>query len=965
MEDQIDFKKIEEKWQSKWEKARIFEAEEDPKKKKYYVLEMFPYPSGAGLHMGHAFNFTIGDVFSRFKKMQGFNVLHPVGFDSLGLPAENAAIKAKTNPEDYTNKSIANFVKQEKRLGLTYAWERQVNTADPDYYKWDQWIFLKMFEKGLVYQKEAAVNWCNKCNTIISNEQAQGGACERCGTNIEIKQMNQWFIKITNYADRLLEGHKALKWPEKTIAMQKNWIGKSHGTEIDFEINGKKWPIFTTRSDTIFGVTFMVVSAQHKNLMDLVTKEQKSEVEKFQKKLKSVSEKELADMEKEGVFTGSYAINPATNEKVPVYAGNFVVADYGAGMVMAVPAHDQRDFEFAKKYNIPIKQVIAPFFKHTFEKDAVREDKKTEVRNSVSIIVKHWKEDKYFCLDWKAHQWKSFLLGGIEKGETPEEAAIRETKEETGYQDIKSIKKLGFEIHSEFYAAHKDVNRYGKYNTFIVELASGKHQEPSVEETKNHEGIWIEKNKVADFLNLENQRYGWSLYLNGESAFTDSGKLINSKEFDGISNEEAKNKIADWLISKKLARKVVNYKLRDWSVARQRYWGTPIPLIHCEKCGVVPVPEKDLPVKLPKEVKFGEGNPLLTNEKWLNVKCPKCNGKAKREANTMDTFVNSSWYFLRHCDPQNNKEIFSKEKVKYWMPIDMYIGGAEHACMHLIYCRFYTMFLHDIGLIDFEEPAPRLFHQGMINGSDGERMSKTKGNGVEPLETMAKYGVDTTRFFLLSEASPDKGFNWSDAGIQGSLRIIKKIWNISQEVKFGKDSEELKTKLAKSIKNITEQIENVDYRKSTIELRELFDLISTQKEVSKETFGDALKLLSPFCPHIAEELWEKLGNKGFISLAEWPKAKEIAKEILKKEDLNIKFSEYAKQIISKLESEGKKISKVYLYIMPFEKTQVDERVISKKINKELKIFTVDDSKKYDPENKAKKARPGMPGLFIE
>jgi len=811
-EQKIDFAKIENKWQARWEKEKVFEVKEDQKKKKFYVLEMFPYPSATGLHMGHAFNFTIGDVFARFKRMQGFNVLHPMGFDSLGLPAENAAIKEGKHPEEYTNNSIKNFIKQQTKLGLTYAWDRQVNTANSSYYRWDQWIFLKMFEKGLVYQKEAPVNWCNSCDTIISNEQAQGGECDRCGTKIEIKQMKQWFIKITDYADRLLEGHKSLKWPEKTIAMQKNWIGKSFGTEIDFEINNKSWPIFTTRPDTLFGVTFMVVSAQHPKLMELVTEKQKKEVEKFLKKLTSVSEKELGDMEKEGVFTGSYAINPATKDKIPVYAGNFVVADYGAGMVMAVPAHDQRDFEFAKKYKIPIKEVIAG--------------------------------------------------------------------------------------------------------------------------------------------NLTEKR-----------AYVESGKLVNSEKFNGISNEKAKEEITSWLISLKKARKVVNYKLRDWSVARQRYWGTPIPLIHCDKCGVVPVPEKDLPVELPKQVKFGKGNPLLTNESWLNVTCPKCNGKAKREANTMDTFVNSSWYFLRYCDTQNNKEIFSKEKAKYWMPVDMYIGGAEHACMHLIYCRFYTMFLKDIGLIDFTEPVPRLFHQGMINGADGEKMSKSKGNGIEPLETIAKYGVDTTRFFILSEASPDKGFNWSDTGIQGSSRIINKIWNIFSEIKIGNDSQEVLIKLNRSIKNISEQIENVDYRKSTIELRELFDLISKQKEVSKKTLESSLKLLAPFCPHIAEELWEKLGNNGFISSAEWPKYQTV-NEKKSKEDISIKIIENTKPVIEKL-AKTQKINKVYLYVLPFELPLLDQKIIEKELGKPTQIFAVNDQNKIDPENKSKKSLPGKPGIYLE
>ena len=806
---EVNFKEIEEKWQKKWEESKIFEVKENSSKKKFYVLEMFPYPSATGLHMGHAFNFVIGDIYARFKKMQGFNVLHPMGFDALGLPAENAAIKEGINPSTYTQNSVKNFINQQKKLGIGYDWSRKIDTSQPEYYKWDQWIFLQMYKKGLVYKKKAAVNWCPSCQTIIANEQAQGGECERCHTKIEIKQMDQWFLKITDYADRLLEGHKNLNWPEKTIAMQKNWIGKSYGTEIDFEINGEKWPIFTTRPDTIFGVTFMVISAQHPKIMNLATKEQEENVKKFLEKIGSVSEKELEEMEKEGVFTGSYAINPANNEKVPVYVGNFVVADYGCGMVMAVPAHDQRDFEFAKKYKIPIKQVI--------------EGKITEKR-----------------------------------------------------------------------------------------------------------------------------------------AWTENGKIINSKQFNGLNNEEAKEKITQWLIEKKVARKVVNYKLRDWSVARQRYWGTPIPLIHCEKCGVVPVPEKDLPVVLPKNVKFGKGNPLETNEEWLNVKCPSCGEKARREANTMDTFVNSSWYFFRYCDPKNDKEIFSKEKTKYWMPVDLYIGGAEHACMHLIYERFYTMFLHDIGLTDIEEATPRLFHQGMINDEKGEKMSKSKGNTVEPLEIIEKYGTDTTRFYLMSEASPDKGFNWTDKGINGALKFTKNILKIFEEIKIGKTNENFENEINKAIKSITNYIENIDYRKATIEIRRIFELLEKQKEVSKENLESILKLLAPFCPHIAEEIWEKLGNKPFISIEEWPKAKEI-KEKKKEEDLNNKIISEIKPILEKFPEKNK----VCIYVLPFEIEKIDEEKIKKELKKEIFVYSVKDSSKYDPQNKSKKALPGKPSFWVE
>lgn len=995
---EIDFQKIEEKWQRKWEESKIFEVKENSKKLKKYILEMFPYPSGSGLHIGHAWNFLIGDILARFYRMKGLEVLHPMGFDSLGLPAENAAIKDKIHPKDYTNKSISNFIKQQKMMGLSYDWSRKVVTSDPSYYKWDQWIFLKMFEKGLAYQKESNVNWCPSCKTVLANEQAQTGKCDRCGTKVEIKYLKQWFLKIMNYADELYEEINNLKnWPERTKAMQRNWIGKSYGTEIDFEIetpseisnvvivhgsaddekdnqynkhwmlwikeklekekikvffpkmpepwgstysawknefekfsglinedsvlighsrgtaflvrwlgetrrkikklilvapwkfadnpskenfynfkinkdiknnfqnliiftsddeedlgkkslieyknslggkiielrnhghfifddmkteefpellneilNKNKFPIFTTRPDTIFGVTFMVISAQHPKLFDIVTKEQKKSVELFLKRLKTVSEKDLADMEKEGIFTGSYAINPMTKEKIPVYVGNFVVADYGSGMVMAVPAHDQRDFEFAKKYGIKIRQVI--------------------------------------------------------------------------------------------------------------------------------EGT------------ITNNR-----------AYVDEGKLINSEQFNGLNNEEAKRKITSWLEKKKIGRKIVNFRLRDWGISRQRYWGTPIPIIHCERCGIVPVKEKDLPVELPGKVEFGEGNPLETNEKWVNVKCPECGGKARRETDTMDTFVNSSWYFMRYCDPKNDKLIFDKKKVSQWCPVNNYIGGSEHACMHLIYARFYTKFLADLGLIKFREPFEDLFHQGFIYGEDGEKMSKSRGNTVDPLDTIKKYGTDTMRFFLISMASPDKDFNWSEKGILGSLRFINKVFETFEEIKFEKDSEKLEIKLNSTIKNVSNYYENFNYRKATIEIRELFDLIFEEKICSKKTFEFALKLLSPICPHITEELWEKLKNKSFISTEKWPNYDKNKLKISEKEvNLNDKIFDMINPILSKADYRN-----IFLYVVPSELNKVDVKSLKEKFGKEVKVYSVSNPNKIDPQGKSKKAKLGVPSFYLE
>ena len=812
----VDFKAIEKKWQDKWEKKKAFHVKEN-KKKKFFILEMFPYPSNFGLHMGHAFNYTIGDIYSRYKRMNGYNVLYPMGYDALGLPAENAAIKAQSHPKKFTEEAIKNFIKQQKGLGLSYDWSRMIKTCDPEYYKWNQYFFLKFFENGLVYRKKAPVNFCSKCNTVLANEQVHSGKCWRHpDTDVKIRHLEQWFIKTTKYADELLKDIDSLQWPERIKTMQRNWIGKSHGIEINFEINNKKWPIFTTRPDTIFGVTFMVISAQHPRLMELVTKEQKKEVEEFLKKIKSTSEKDLEDLEKDGSFTGNYAINPLTKEKVPVYAGNFVVAEYGSGMVMAVPAHDQRDFEFAKKYKIPIKVVINP---------------------------------------------------------------------------------------------------------------------------ENYE---LKAEKMS-------------------RAFVDKGVLVNSKEFNGARSSNAIDLISDYIEKKKLGKRVVQYKLRDWLISRQRYWGTPIPMIYCDKCGIVP--ENKLPVLLPEKVKFGEGNPLMTNKRFLETKCPKCKGKARRETDTMDTFFDSGWYFLRFCDPHNNKEPFNKDKIKYWMPVDQYIGGAEHACMHLIYARFFTKALRDLGFVKLNEPFTKLFNQGMLHGDDGAVMSKSRGNVVLPEEVSKKYGIDTARLFLVSLASPDKDIIWSDKGIEGSLRFINKLFEYFDKVKVGKSSKRSESKLNKTIKEVSSDIENLRYNLAVIKIRDLFD--NLQDKESKDVLEKFLKLFSPFCPHISEELWHTLGNKELISLEKWPTADEskIDEKLEEQDRLIKKLNEDINNIFKIVTNKGKEVKKAFVYVLPKEMDIYDIKLM--KIDLDVKIFSVSDKNKYDPENKAGKAKPGKPAIYLE
>ena len=721
--EKLDFAAIEQKWQKKWAEGKVFEVKEEKGKKKYYVLEMYPYPSGSGLHIGHAFNYTLGDILARFKRMQGYHVLHPMGYDSFGLPAENAAIKNKSHPRVFTEEAITNFVHQQKSLGLSYDWTRRLQSHDPAYYRWNQYLFLQFLKKGLAYRKKSAVNWCHQCNTVLANEQVHQGFCWRHETTpVEVKHLEQWFLKTTEYAEELLEKVDALQWPERIKSMQKNWIGKSEGTEVLFKVGQEEWSVFTTRVDTLMGVTFLVVSAQHLRLHELVSVKQRSEVDAFLKKLRSTKQEDIDQLEKEGVFTGSSATHPLTGEQIPIWAGNFVLADYGSGMVMAVPAHDARDFDFAQKYGLPVQRVIE------------------------------------------------------KKGNSSSEKMT--------------------------------------------------------------------------------------------SAFLERGVLVNSHEFDGLDSEKAKEQILQALMKARKGKKSLQYKLRDWLVSRQRYWGTPIPIVYCDACGAVPVPEKELPVLLPDDVTFGVGNPLLTSKAFVETKCPQCGKKARRETDTIDTFFDSSWYYLRFTDAQNTKEPFAKKNASYWMPVDFYTGGAEHACMHLIYARFFTKVLRDLGFVSFDEPFPRLFNQGMIHGEDGFVISKTRGNGVDPLEVSARYGVDALRMFLVSLASPDKDTNWNNTGIESISRLLQQIARYLVSVRWGVTSKRVESKLHSGIKAISEQIEQLKYNSAVIQLRTLFE--SFEPEMAQKDFESFVTLLAPFCPHFAEELWEKLRKKGFVSLADWP-----------------------------------------------------------------------------------------------
>ena len=757
MKEKYNFKEIEKKWQKYWEENDCFKTEEDDSKEKYYCLEMFPYPSGK-LHMGHVRNYSIGDVVARFKKMDGFNVLHPMGWDSFGLPAENAAIKHGIHPNIWTWDNIAEMRSQLKQLGLSYDWNREVATCHPDYYKWMQWIFIQFYNRGLAYKKENPVNWCPSCKTVLANEQVVDGCCERCKSPVGKKNLSQWYLKITDYAERLLDNLDTLDgWPNKVKIMQRNWIGKSVGAEVDFEIkdSDEKLTVFTTRVDTIYGTTYMVLAPEYPSVLSMVEgTEYENPVKEYIEKVEHMNDIERTSTvnEKTGVFIGKYAINPFTKKEIPIYISEYVLLGYGTGAVMGVPAHDQRDFEFATKFGIDIIPVVDP-----------------------------------------------------------------------GDPEI-------------------DLN-------------------------------------------------------NLKEACAAEGTLINSGEFNGMNNRDAIGKFIEIVEEQGIGKKTVNYRLRDWLISRQRYWGCPIPMIYCEDCGWVPEKEENLPVMLPTDVEFtGKGeSPLTTSKTFGDTVCPICGKPAKREMDTMDTFLDSSWYFLRYCDPKNDKAPFDPKKAEYWMNVDQYIGGVEHAILHLMYARFFQMALYDMGLVKDEEPFKNLLTQGMVN-KDGKKMSKSLGNVVSPEEIINKYGADTARLFILFAAPPERELDWSDAGVEGSYRFLNRVYRLVYEIKEKypevPSAFEIKTDADKSlnytlnftIKKVSEDVGGrFSFNTAISSIMELVNEMYRYKEqgcVNEGLLGKAVKdlilILSPFVPHICEEMWEHIGQTESVTTMSWPEYDEDA-----------------------------------------------------------------------------------------
>ena len=751
---------IEKKWQKKWAEENFYRTEMEPGKKKYYVLEMFPYPSG-NLHMGHVRNYSIGDVMARYKRMAGYNVIHPMGFDAFGMPAENAAIKHGVRPADWTYDNIENMKRQQREMGLSYDWAREVETCRPDYYRWTQWLFELFYKRGLAYKKEASVNWCDTCGTVLANEQVIDGKCWRCDSDVHKKNLSQWFFKITAYADELLRDLSLLSgWPERVKTMQENWIGRSEGLEFTLDVPalGEKIPVYTTRPDTAFGITFLALAAEHPLLEKICRDNPKAtEIKAFCQRIHNQSdlERTSGESEKEGIFTGVYCVNPFNGKEVQIWVTNYVLAEYGTGAVMGVPSGDQRDWLFATKYGI----------------------------------------DKILTLQPKGQELK------------------------------------------------------------LEEMTAA----------------YVEKD----------------------------GVLVNSGKFTGMEMHDAVKAIIDEAEAQGFGKRQINYRLRDWLISRQRYWGAPIPVIHCPKCGVVLVPEEELPVKLPENVRFEQGavSPLAQCEEFIHCTCPECGGPAKRETDTMDTFICSSWYYMRYTDAHNDKEPFAKEKVNYWAPVDQYIGGIEHAILHLLYSRFVTKVLRDAGAVNFDEPFTNLLTQGMVI-KDGAKMSKSKGNVVSPEEIIARYGADTARLFILFAAPPERDLEWSDQGVEGAYRFLNRVWRLilsfSEKIKAASgaydtaaltpEEKELRRVLHVTIAKVTEDVkERFTFNTALSSIMELVnafygfqDSADVNPHLIRETALDLVKLLAPFAPHITEELWQRLGGEKSVHIQPWPAYEEAA-----------------------------------------------------------------------------------------
>lgn len=1054
--------RIEKKWQKEWQKKNLYTVKDSEKgKKNEFLLVEFPYPSG-NLHVGHWYAFAVPDMYARARRMQGMNVLYPIGFDAFGLPAENAAIKRGVNPRAWTYKNMAHMRKQIASMGTSFDWTREVVTCDPSYYKWTQWLFLQLHKKGLVYRKETAANWCPSCKTVLANEQVVGGECERCNSKVEQRMMPQWNIAITKFADRLVDDLDALDWPEAIKDSQRNWIGRSEGAEIDFALSGvdgctrvvilhgrngspkshsfpwlkkkleergyvvevpelphtqepdletqaayvikhcilddktalvgvsfgglvalrvlelerrvgrvtliatphsgtfldkkirrsvtkacghpfafdvirkmakgfvvltdetdtivphsdaQAWcdalgallikgignvphfssengepdmllacaptiRVFTTRADTLFGATYMVLAPEHPwvtaalSHTGLIKNEQ--EVVLYREAANRKTELERQEnKEKTGVqLLGVHAINPATNGEIPIFISDYVLAQYGTGAIMAVPGHDERDFAFAQAYNLPVRQVITRHVRQTSGADAVRDNLPFVERKAVMCIVKHWENDEYLCQEWNDFKIRSFVSGGIEDGESAVDAGKREILEESGYKNARFVRQIGDKATVEFFHNIKKENRRVEFTYLYFELANDEQGHVSAEENAKHTHIWKKHDEVVPFITIKEKESLWREFVSSvHNTYTGKGYLINSGKYSGMYSDDARK-----LLISEFGKSKKTYRLRDWLVSRQRYWGVPIPMIHCDSCGYVPVPEKNLPVELPRVTDYlptGDGkSPLAKVAKWVKTPCPNCKKTATRETDTFDTFICSSWYYLRYADPKNKKEFANSKKMQQWLPVDLYSGGAEHTTMHVLYSRFWHKALYDQKLVKEKEPYTRRMNRGLILGPDGQKMSKSKGNVIDPDDVVKKLGADTVRLYLafIGPFNEPGSYPWSPEAIVGVRRFLERIWKLQHKI-IPTTHIDTEKELHKTIKKVSEDFKALKFNTA---IAALMGFINTAERtgITSAQFDILITLLAPCAPHITEELWHLRGHKKSIHLEKWPRWSE-------------------------------------------------------------------------------------------
>ncbi len=949
-------KEIEPKWQKIWADQKLYKAVDFDKRPKFVMLTEFPYPSGDGLHLGHVREYTLGDIMARRQRMAGKNVLYPMGYDAFGLPTENYAIKNKIAPQVATDQNISNFQEQFDSLGYSIDWERSFRTTDPSYYKWTQWLFLQFYKAGLAYQDEIAINWCPKCKTGLANEEVINGRHERCDTPVEKKSLKQWILKITEYADRLIDGLQTVDYPSRIADQQINWIGRSVGAEVDFKVDGAQEDItvFTTRPDTLFGATFMVLAPEHPLVKKITTTEQREAVDAYVKAAQAKSDIERQEnKEKTGVFTGTYALNPVNNEKIPIWIADYVLTGYGTGAIMAVPAHDERDYEFAQKFHLPIVPVVAEDF-------GITRDNETYVEGAV--VIGYDKEtNEYLGLrNMKGTLW--LVGGGKEAGEDFIENAKRELREETGYSTDEFV-ALGNPVYSHYYNKKKDSNRRSFAPAFLAILDAahkGQHQREVHEDfepewftydelvreiTKTGGGVehWLEILRRAK-ISVEQ---GFTPY---ENCYAGEGVLFNSDSYNGLSSSDAREKIVKDLEAKGLGKEKVTFKLRDWVFSRQHYWGEPIPIIHCAKDGTVPVPDDQLPVELPavdhyEPTDTGE-SPLAAIESWVNVQCPKCGGPAKRETDTMPNWAGSSWYYLRYYDAHNDQVFADSKKLDYWGMVDMYLGGMEHTTLHLLYSRFWHQFLYDQKLVPTPEPYAARRGQGIVLAEDGNKMSKSKGNVVNPSDIISQgYGADALRIGIVFLAPYDQTTAWKPDAVTGAFRFLQRYWTLTQEYLANTPAEmndniQLSTPIHRLIKDVSTELEHMRFNTAIAALMECLNELYKFK--AESGFGDRKRwqfalttftqLLAPFAPHISEEVWSLLGQTGSVHQSSWPVHDEglvIQQQITVVVQINGKVREQLKVSVETTQDE--------LVAMAQQSPKISTHLVGKQIRKTVYV----------------------------